>query len=208
MTRDMNNGALHASPTRVVGVDPRLPTAPTAERRTGPPVRLGPRAHWDFETPAESQTYAEPGRIQRHRARPHQTGNREFAGLLSAESLRHDSLKIVVSPVRGSRATAAELDLDSAVALLPCCRRRSDVRANRALSDAWLLVRSESPSGAAGDACLRPTAGAVSVPLEDRRPGRRLEPRGGSVRTSACLPIGAMELWRVRADSSTPSSRS
>jgi hypothetical protein len=30
-----------------------------------------------------------------------------------------------------------------------------------------LVVRCESPRGAAGDTCLRPTAGAVSVPLED-----------------------------------------
>jgi hypothetical protein len=109
---------------------------------------------------------------------------------------------------RGSRATAAELDLGSAGGASALLQKEERRASQSCAVGRLLLVRSESPRGAAGDACLRPTAGAVSVPLEDRRPGRRLEPRGGSVRTSACLPIGAMELWRVRAASSTPSSRS
>jgi hypothetical protein len=94
----------HASP-RVIdagrsGRVPRGWTAPTAECRTAPPSCWRRHSHWDFETPAESQIQAElagSNAIALHCTTLQMVDLQVF---YPRESLRRDSLKIVVSPVR------------------------------------------------------------------------------------------------------------
>src|SRR5215218_2808744 len=63
-----------------------------------------------------------------------------------------------------------------------------------------LVVRCASPRGAAGDACLRPTAGAVSVPLEDpwvSRGDRNIRLRAGSLKDRPRRLMGARRSART-----------